>query len=273
VFTHHLVGGVYSPAGQVITPYGRGGAEAVKHLLDNRGSYEWGGEDEWGSYEFDSERPGWSYGPIHDLLVGQNVTAVFHGHDHVFVYQVVDGIVYQACPQPSDADYGDGFYEDGCYALGTRRDNSGHLRVTVEPDYVQVDYVRAVLPGDEPLMDGGVPVYNGQVSYSYSLGTARVEGESPEPRGLRLLGNRPNPFRSETSVMLALPATQFVSVRVIDVEGREVQRLFRGTLEAGTHEIPWQGVTSGLNPAAPGIYMCEVKAGASTTTGKILLLR
>jgi len=38
--------------------------------------------------------------------------------------------------------------------------NSGHLRVTVSPEKVTVDYVRAFLPGD------GV---NGHIEYSYSI--------------------------------------------------------------------------------------------------------
>ena len=41
--------------------------------------------------------------PIHDLLVANHVTAVFHGHDHLFVKQDLDGIIYQEVPQPSAA--------------------------------------------------------------------------------------------------------------------------------------------------------------------------
>ena len=36
----------------------------------------------------------------HQLLVDNNVTAFFHGHDHLFARQELNGVVYQACPQP-----------------------------------------------------------------------------------------------------------------------------------------------------------------------------
>ncbi len=273
VFIHHLVGGVYSPAGIFTTPYGHGGIEAAKYRVDSRGSYEWGGEDKWGSYEFEIMRPGWAHGPIHDLLLYGGVTAVFHGHDHVFVHQVLDGMVYQTCPQPSDASYGDGCYDASCYCLGEKRNNSGHVRVAVAPDYVQVDYVRAVLPEDEPLLEGGSPIYNGQVSYSYSLGTASVKNDGGEPVRSQLLGNRPNPFRSQTSIMLYLPGEQDASLKIYDIEGRLVASLFEGTLTAGSHEIPWKGHTADMGPAASGVYICELEVGGAVTTRKMLLLR
>jgi hypothetical protein len=218
-------------------------------------------------------RPGWPHGPVHDLLVDCGVTAVFHGHDHVFVHQVLDGIVYQACPQPSDATYGDGCYEISHYRLGERQSNSGHVRVAVEPDYVQVDYVRAVLPADEPLMEDGTPIYNGQVSYSYSLGTAGVEGDGIYPGGMRLLGNRPNPFRSETRIMLHLSTEQKVSLRIYDIQGRRVANPFEGTLSPGTHEIPWSGNRADRTPAVSGIYVCRLEVEGSAVSRKMLLLR
>jgi hypothetical protein len=150
VFIHQLVGGYDT--------YGRGGAEAASHALGGHGSWEWGGMDASGAYRFSRERPGWG-APIHDLLVAHDVTICFHAHDHCFAYQTLDGIVYQECPQPTDANYGDGHADIGGYTHGLVFPNSGHLRVTVNPHRVKVDYIRAFLPGDGP---NGAP----QLTYS-----------------------------------------------------------------------------------------------------------
>jgi len=155
VFSHQVVGGA--------DLYGRGGIEAASHALGGAGSFEWGGEDLTGGYGFDRERPGWGV-PIHDLLASNNVTIFFHGHDHVFVKQELDGVVYQECPVPSDAMYGSGHF---AYQYGDLVPNSGHLRVTVSPSEVTVDYVRAFLPGDGP---------DGEIAYSY---TVALQGHSP----------------------------------------------------------------------------------------------
>jgi phosphodiesterase/alkaline phosphatase D-like protein len=145
---HHLVGG---------SKDARGGVEVA-------GLFEWGGNNADGSAGFEAQRPGWGK-PIHQLLVEGRVNAVFHGHDHVYVRQELDGIVYQELPQPSHplydntqiaADYG--------YLSGVIFGSSGHLRVSVTPAQAVVEYVRAYLPKDE-----NAQRVNGQVSDSYTL--------------------------------------------------------------------------------------------------------
>ena len=151
VFAHHVAGGVNT--------YARGGIEAASHALGGTGSFEWGGESLSGVYEFDAHRPGWGV-PVHQLMAENDVTVFFHGHDHVFVKQELDGVVYQECPMPSDIDYDDGLYVNGGYVYGDKVNNSGNLRVTVGPTTVTVDYIRAYLPGDGP---------NGDIAYSYTI--------------------------------------------------------------------------------------------------------
>jgi hypothetical protein len=272
VFIHHLVGGVRSPYGMFMTPYGRGGIEAAKHAVDGRASYEWGGESASGMNVFGTKRPGWAHGPIHDLLVSEGVSVVFHGHDHVFVHQILDGIVYQACPQPTDADYGYGWYADAFYRLGEKCHNSGHLRVRVRPDYVQVDYVRSVLPEDEPLWENGQPVYNRQVSYSYSIGVAGVVPAGITPARPRIMGISPNPCMGETVISVYLPGEGPASLSIYDVKGRLVRGLFEGNLPCGIHEFPWDGGVWGA-PVVPGLYFCRLEWGAHTDTEKVLLLK
>ena len=135
VFLHSLVGGL---DGQM-----RGGIEAAPY-------FEWGGKQLDGSEAFAARRPGWGE-PIHAVLKRYGVNAVFHGHDHVYVNQVLDGIVYQAVPQPSASNTSSGatIARDYHYASGTILSSSGHLRVTVSPSGVTSEYVRAWLPKDE----------------------------------------------------------------------------------------------------------------------------
>ncbi|MFH2000087.1 MAG: hypothetical protein ABIK28_10415 [Planctomycetota bacterium] len=160
IFTHHLTTTTTVAEGNALTHYGRGGIEVAKFKVAQWPSFEWGGEDDSGDIVFDEKRPGWEQGPIHDFLVSEKVTAVFHGHDHLFAKQDLDGIVYQECPVPDDSLYGIGFRKQGLYEYGTVLNNSGHIQVRVNPELVQVDYVRAYLPGDGP---------NGHIEYTYII--------------------------------------------------------------------------------------------------------
>ena len=135
IFIHNLVGGL---DGQM-----RGGIEAAPF-------FEWGGRNPDGTDVFSLKRPGWSM-PVHQLLVQYNVTAVFHGHDHLYDKQIFDGIIYQEVPQPSakNSTSGQSLATQYHYLAGTILSSSGHLRVTVSPDGVAVQYVRAWLPASE----------------------------------------------------------------------------------------------------------------------------
>jgi predicted phosphodiesterase len=146
VFIHQLTGGL--DAG------GRGGAEAAT-------LYEWGGHDTGGQNSFAARRPGWDK-PVHAILKETGVRIVFHGHDHFFARQELDGIVYQLVPQSahrnstkhSAAEYG--------YKQGDFLPSSGHLRVRVAPEDVTVEYVRAATRDMERR-----GIANGAVAFRY----------------------------------------------------------------------------------------------------------
>ncbi len=141
------------------------------HVLGtNRGAvemadqFEWGGRNMQGEWEFDKRRPGWEM-PIHQLMVKYGVSIFFQGHDHIFVRQEKDGIVYQETPNP-----GNPFYEDtaggwrSAYKTGDYLPASGHLRVTVSPTGAKVDYIRSWMPKDE------TPEHKqGELAYSYTV--------------------------------------------------------------------------------------------------------
>jgi hypothetical protein len=142
VFVHQLVGG--------LDQSGRGGAEAAS-------LFEWGGRERDGRDTFAEHRPGWPK-PLHQLFVEAGVTAVFHGHDHFYARQEKDGIVYQLVPQPGARNVFRHFAADYGYAAGEFLPSAGHLRVTVSPADVTVEYVRSATPDLERrgIRDGAV---------------------------------------------------------------------------------------------------------------------
>lgn len=145
VFAHQMTGGN--------DDYIRAGALGAKYC-------EWGGYDLDGvTWAFDEHRS-WAM-PIHQLFVQNNVTAFFHGHDHVFAKEVLDGVVYQELPHAANPDYAGGFGNNTTnYAGGILLNNSGHLRVSVTPNDATVEYIRSYTSGAGN---------NGEVAYSYVI--------------------------------------------------------------------------------------------------------
>lgn len=88
------------------------------------------------------------------------------------------------------------------------------------------------------------------------------------PSRFELLPAFPNPFNPRTDIVFALPRFGHVSLRVLDLLGREVAVLKDGFVEAGTHRMTFDG--SGL---ASGIYFAQLKAGEFVQTRKLMLLK
>jgi hypothetical protein len=168
VFSHHVTGGQLDTSGGSggagPPTYVRGGAIAAPY-------FEWGGLNSSGSPVFTTQRPGWG-DPIHQLMIDEGVSAFFHGHDHQFVHEVRDGIVYQLVPAAGMTGYGFDLYDyiSPPYVVsGGNLPNAGHVRVTVSLCQATVDYVRSCITGDSNCT-------NGQVAYSYTI-DAPLDGD------------------------------------------------------------------------------------------------
>jgi len=123
VYIHHLLVG---------DPQSRGGVEiAMKN--------EWGGKNNDGTDGFDANRPGWGK-PIHQLLLDYKVGFVFKGHDHLYVKQELDGVIYQTVPQPSHPGDKINVNQYG-YISGKGVGGSGFLKVSTSGNTAQVDFI------------------------------------------------------------------------------------------------------------------------------------
>jgi DNA-binding beta-propeller fold protein YncE len=83
----------------------------------------------------------------------------------------------------------------------------------------------------------------------------------------------PNPFRAQTRISFTVPqGGANVVVRVLDVAGREVRRVWDGDLPTGDYDIPWDGGTNRGTPVPEGLYFVVVN-GASRTPQVMKLVR
>jgi len=125
VYLHHLLVG---------DAQSRGGAHIASYN-------EWGGRNMDGSEGFEKMRPGWGK-PIHQLLKENGVSVVFKGHDHLYVKEIYDGIIYQTLPQPSHPGDGTNSAVEYGYGVGKVIGGSGYLKVITSPEKAQVDFVK-----------------------------------------------------------------------------------------------------------------------------------
>lgn len=94
---------------------------------------------------------------------------------------------------------------------------------------------------------------------------------SSEPITIRkydLFQNFPNPFNPSTTIRYEIPRSEFVTLKVYDIMGREVSTLVSQNLDAGMHEITLDG-----SLMSSGIYFYKLQSGNFTQTRKMTLLK
>ena len=84
----------------------------------------------------------------------------------------------------------------------------------------------------------------------------------------RLYPNYPNPFNPSTTLSFSLPENEFVSMKIYDISGREVQTLKKGYVQKGLHKYIFNAEN-----LASGLYIVHLKAGTYSASCKIIYLK
>ena len=83
----------------------------------------------------------------------------------------------------------------------------------------------------------------------------------------------PNPFGTKTSIRFQIPRSGRVDLEIFDVGGRRVRRLVAEEVEAGSHEIPWDGMSDRSHRLASGVYFARLAWEGEVLTERIVRLR
>lgn len=93
------------------------------------------------------------------------------------------------------------------------------------------------------------------------------------PSEFVLSQNHPNPFNPGTALTFSMPEGAPVSLIVYDLAGREVARLRNGFVDAGYHQVYWDGSSADGGPVPSGIYIARMVTPGFTRSQKMLLLK
>ncbi|MBM4130692.1 hypothetical protein FJ250_06645 [bacterium] len=88
-----------------------------------------------------------------------------------------------------------------------------------------------------------------------------------------VLACAPNPFNPSTRLAFSLPAALSVRLTVNDLAGRRVRVLLDGRLDAGDHQVPWDGRGDDGRALPSGAYLARLEAGPATSTARLVLVR
>jgi hypothetical protein len=94
------------------------------------------------------------------------------------------------------------------------------------------------------------------------------------PKVYSLKQNFPNPFNPSTRIQFALPVKGHVNLRIYNVAGQLVKTMQDGVMDAGSHELTWDGSNNLGTNVASGVYFYKINAGDNyENMKKMVLLR
>jgi len=94
----------------------------------------------------------------------------------------------------------------------------------------------------------------------------RSSGKIPEQLALRQ--NYPNPFNPTTTIDFDLPQNAKVTLRVLDINGREVTTLLNRNMAAGAYHVSFDA-----DKLPSGVYIYELTADKNKLTRKMALMK
>jgi methionine-rich copper-binding protein CopC len=93
------------------------------------------------------------------------------------------------------------------------------------------------------------------------------------PEQFQLYANYPNPFNIHTTIRFALAESRNAQLAVYDVTGRLIRQYAMGTLEAGEHQLVWDGLNENGQVVTSGVYFYRLTAGDWSETQRMLVIK
>ncbi len=134
-----------------------------------------------------------------------------------------------------------------------------------------IDYKAEIADDDFPWPFYCKDIYRN--SYYGDFVTGIDDETDSAPFAFELLGNYPNPFNANTIIKFTLPAPEKAELAVYDLLGRRIRTLISGSLDAGQHEMLWNGRDDVDNSVASGVYFYNLKFGEQSISRRMVMLK
>ena len=88
------------------------------------------------------------------------------------------------------------------------------------------------------------------------------------PDKFALYQNYPNPFNPSSIIRIQIKDSRFVTLKVFDITGREIETFVNENLQPGTYEVKFDG-----SRLASGVYFYSLTAGNFIETKKLVMIK
>jgi len=138
-------------------------------------------------------------------------------------------------------------------------------------DYINIDYSgNKIVPVWTDLRLGGDNQEIFSSVIDLSVGIKVISSEVPER--VELMQNYPNPFNPSTNIGFKLIKEGFVTIKIYNIQGKEIETLVNGNLKAGIYECKFPGRQLSKSLSS-GIYFYTLTYDNNIISAKTMVLK
>jgi hypothetical protein len=93
------------------------------------------------------------------------------------------------------------------------------------------------------------------------------------PSSFELSQIYPNPFNLQAKIDYAIPAATYVSLKIYNILGQEINELINQEIQPGYYSIIWNGTDRFGSPVSSGVYLYSLKTPDKVITKKMVMLK
>ncbi len=154
--------------------------------------------------------------------------------------------------------YADSGYQGAMFLGETTVDGLGNFQLTANPGEIFNNITAITIDADGNTSGFSKPVTVDIVD----------DNNLSIPLSFELYQNYPNPFNPVTRINYSIPRTDFVSLKVYDILGKEVAKLVNEEKPSGIYFVDFDA-----GNLSSGVYFYRIRAGSFVCTKKFVLLR
>ncbi len=113
-----------------------------------------------------------------------------------------------------------------------------------------------------------MPVQDANISSGSEKTLFITKSKNTVENNIVLQQNFPNPFNPTTSIQYSVGSSQFVSLKIYDVLGNEIETLVNEEKTAGSYKVDWNA-----SDLSSGVYLYRVILGGSNLFRKMILMK
>ncbi|MBK9404850.1 MAG: T9SS type A sorting domain-containing protein [Ignavibacteria bacterium] len=115
---------------------------------------------------------------------------------------------------------------------------------------------------------GKAPVYG--IMKKARIFTIGINQISSNAASFKLSQNYPNPFNPSTTIKFDIPKSEFTTLSVYDINGREIRSIVNEKLNPGSYEYEF---SAGNYNLSSGVYIYKLVSGSYSDKKRMILIK